>query len=74
MPEAINEMRRRIIAATIVTLAATQVRAAAPSDTKDRGASDPFGTLKQVDAGVLNVGYVEMGPATGRPVITRSTC
>ena len=69
MPEAINETRRRIIAATIVTLAATQVRAAAPSDTKDRGASDPFGTLKQVDAGVLNVGYVEMGPASGRPVI-----
>src|SRR3982751_2994436 len=69
MPETINEMRRRMIAATIVTLAATQVRAAAPMGTTDGGASDPFGTLKQVDAGVLNVGYVEMGPASGRPVI-----
>ena len=28
-----------------------------------------FGELKQIDAGVLNVGYVESGPATGTPVI-----
>jgi pimeloyl-ACP methyl ester carboxylesterase len=31
--------------------------------------SSPFGTLKQIDAGVLNVGYSESGPANGRPVI-----
>jgi pimeloyl-ACP methyl ester carboxylesterase len=29
----------------------------------------PFGPLKQVDAGVLNVGYAEAGPANGRPVL-----
>ncbi len=28
-----------------------------------------FGPLKQIDAGVLNVGYAEAGPANGRPVI-----
>ena len=28
-----------------------------------------FGPLKQIDAGVLNVGYVEAGPPGGRPVI-----
>ncbi|MDB5861141.1 MAG: putative epoxide hydrolase precursor [Ramlibacter sp.] len=28
-----------------------------------------FGTIKQVHAGVLDVGYVEMGPADGVPVI-----
>jgi pimeloyl-ACP methyl ester carboxylesterase len=28
-----------------------------------------FGTLKQVEAGVLNVGYVEAGPADGRVVL-----
>jgi pimeloyl-ACP methyl ester carboxylesterase len=28
-----------------------------------------FGPLKQIDAGLLNVGYVEAGPANGRPVI-----
>lgn len=28
-----------------------------------------FGTIKQIDAGVLNVGYAEVGPATGPVVI-----
>src|SRR5215813_3958677 len=28
-----------------------------------------FGALKQIEAGLLNVGYVEAGPANGRPVI-----
>jgi len=28
-----------------------------------------FDSLKQIDAGVLNVGYAEAGPANGRPVI-----
>jgi pimeloyl-ACP methyl ester carboxylesterase len=32
-------------------------------------AAAAFGPVKQIDAGVLNVGYVEMGPATGTPVI-----
>jgi pimeloyl-ACP methyl ester carboxylesterase len=31
--------------------------------------SDSLGTLKQVAAGVLNVGYADAGPADGRPVI-----
>jgi len=36
------------------------------------GAIEPgraFGPLKQIDAGVLNVGYAEAGPPGGRPVI-----
>jgi hypothetical protein len=32
-------------------------------------ASTAFGPVKQINAGVLNVGYVEAGPANGRPVI-----
>lgn len=31
--------------------------------------SDSLGTLKQVAAGVLNVGYADASPADGRPVI-----
>jgi pimeloyl-ACP methyl ester carboxylesterase len=31
--------------------------------------SASFGPLKQVDAGVLNIGYAEVGPAHGRPVV-----
>src|SRR5580692_11309298 len=31
--------------------------------------SATFGPVKQIDAGLLNVGYVEAGPANGRPVL-----
>ncbi len=33
------------------------------------GTSTPLGALKQVDAGLLNVGYAEAGPADGSPVL-----
>ena len=33
------------------------------------GTNTSFGPLKQIDAGVLNVGYAEAGPADGPPVI-----
>jgi len=33
------------------------------------GTNTSFGPLKQIDAGLLNVGYAEAGPADGRPVI-----
>jgi pimeloyl-ACP methyl ester carboxylesterase len=32
-------------------------------------ARDPLGAIKQIDAGVLNIGYAELGPATGTAVI-----
>ena len=33
------------------------------------GTNTSFGPLKQIDAGLLNVGYAEAGPADGRVVI-----
>ena len=60
--------RRRFLAAAAVTLAATRldmIGAAKPQAPANRS----FGPLKQVDAGVLNVGYVEAGPSTGPPVL-----
>jgi pimeloyl-ACP methyl ester carboxylesterase len=33
------------------------------------GTNTSFGPLKQIDAGTLNVGYAEAGPANGTPVI-----
>jgi pimeloyl-ACP methyl ester carboxylesterase len=33
------------------------------------GANTSFGTLRRIDAGVLNIGYAEAGPADGRAVI-----
>jgi pimeloyl-ACP methyl ester carboxylesterase len=33
------------------------------------GTNTSFGSLKEIDAGVLNIGYAEAGPADGPPVI-----
>ncbi|GAB0101415.1 alpha/beta hydrolase [Nocardia sp. JMUB6875] len=33
------------------------------------GAHTSLGPIKQIDAGVLNIGYAEFGPSTGQPVI-----
>ena len=63
MSGTINYYRRRILAASLVTLAAAQMGRA-----RAAGASS-FGPLKQVNAGLLNVGYAEAGPAGGPPVI-----
>jgi hypothetical protein len=61
-----------------VGLAAAEVTigcAAMQSDVKRTATSTPqpqtsasFATLKQIDAGLLNVGYAEAGPADGLPV------
>ena len=52
------------------SLPATVHAAPAPSPAAVRLNIDPsFGTLKQIDAGVLNVGYVEAGPPSGPAVV-----
>lgn len=47
-----------------IALAATQVPL-----TRAVASSAAFPTLKQIDAGELNIGYAELGPANGRAVI-----
>ena len=42
---------------------------AAATETTKAESSTSFGALKQIDAGLLNVGYAEAGPADGRAVI-----
>src|SRR5947207_5781554 len=69
MHKTINETRRRMLAATAMTIAAAQVPKAIAADASAASAKSSFGPLKQVDAGLLNVGYAEAGPAGGRPVI-----
>ena len=68
MPETVNENRRRVLAAALTTLAAAQVPRVVAADAP-AGAKGTFGPLKQINAGLLNVGYVEMGPAGGSPVL-----
>jgi len=38
-------------------------------DSTPRGSNTSFSALKQIDAGLLSVGYAEAGPANGRPVL-----
>ena len=81
MSEDINHHRRRFLGTAAMTIAAAQLvmtgsaRAqsgnAGPATLSavKPGTNTSFGPLKQIDAGVLNVGYAEAGPADGRVVI-----
>ena len=78
MTEDLNVARRRFVGAAAATVAVTQSgildlaqaqpRAANLSLTNP-GTHVSFAALKQIDAGALNVGYAEAGPAGGPPVI-----
>jgi pimeloyl-ACP methyl ester carboxylesterase len=74
----IDSHRRRFFGGAAMAAAAAQLGmiAAAPAQAAESatpaakpGAEDSFGPLKQIDAGVLNVGYAEAGPANGPAVI-----
>jgi pimeloyl-ACP methyl ester carboxylesterase len=77
--EEINDDRRRFLAAAAMTFAAAKLGSGAGSAeasmTKlDATAAKPgtgasFGPLKQIDAGLLNVGYAETGAADGPAVL-----
>jgi pimeloyl-ACP methyl ester carboxylesterase len=81
MPELINQHRRRFLGTAAMTIAAAQLGITG-SATAQSGKTKPgalpmikpgthtsFASLKQVEAGVLNVGYAEAGPADGPVVI-----
>jgi len=80
MSEEIYFNRRRFFGTAAVAVAAFKfgVTAAANAQpAKPRsvlpaikpGTNTSFGSLQQIDAGVLNIGYAEAGPADGPPVI-----
>ncbi len=69
--ETIDHRRRRLLGAAALGLAATRFEAAVPAnaETAATGGTAFPGPLKQVNAGVLNVGYVEAGVPHGPAVI-----
>ena len=79
--EQINYQRRRFFGTAALTIAAAELgmigAADAQSDnakstrlpTTKSGTNTSFGPIKQIDAGVLNVGYAEAGPADGAAVL-----
>ena len=72
MTETIRPNRRRLVGAALslaaAELAAPTVSHAQPGTSK-AGSKASFASLKQIDAGLLNVGYAEAGPAKGQPVL-----
>jgi pimeloyl-ACP methyl ester carboxylesterase len=74
----INQDRRRFFGSAAMAVAATQLGMIGPAAAQRMevkvpaikpGTNTSFGPLKQIDAGVLNVGYAETGPANGPVVI-----
>jgi pimeloyl-ACP methyl ester carboxylesterase len=57
------------VAAPLPFLGAPSARAASRESPPPAVAKPSFGPVRQVKAGVLSTGYVEAGPADGRPVI-----
>jgi pimeloyl-ACP methyl ester carboxylesterase len=70
MSEKIDLQRRHLFGAAAATFGAAQLGLIAPASAAQAvpGSATSFGPLKQVDAGVLSVGYAEAGPANG-PVV-----
>jgi pimeloyl-ACP methyl ester carboxylesterase len=80
MPEEIKYDRRRFLGIAAMSFAgnlamidsanaqSSKTKPAAATTIKG-GTKTSFASLKQIDAGVLNVTYAEAGPADGRPVI-----
>ncbi len=81
MPEPINDDRRRFLSTAAMTLAAAplgafgsavaQATSAMPKSVTSTkpGGSPSLGPIKQIHAGVLDVGYAEAGPTNGPAVI-----
>jgi pimeloyl-ACP methyl ester carboxylesterase len=59
--------RRRMLGASALILTGPTYRTV--EGAIRTASADSFGPLKQIDAGLLNVGYVDMGPNSGSPVI-----
>ncbi|ADG18089.1 alpha/beta hydrolase fold protein [Paraburkholderia atlantica] len=78
MSDEINRRRRRLLGSAAIGVGALNLglngwanAQSLAGDQNSGGAPQPtsFATIKQIDAGVLNIGYAEVGPADGPVVI-----
>src|SRR5580698_2963655 len=79
--EHFDQPRRRFLGASAMTLVAAQLGMTGAASTLSSpaqagsvpsgkaGTNTSFGPLKQIEAGVLSIGYAEAGPADGPAVI-----
>lgn len=81
MSDEINQHRRRFLATATIAVAAVELGVTGLAQAKTASSSSPetpaikpgthttFGELKQIDAGLLSVGYAELGPTEGQAVL-----
>ena len=81
MSNTITHNRRDVLRTAATALGSAQFAAIKPADAQSRkgtpqavppikpGTNTSFGELKQIDAGLLSVGYADAGPANGPAVI-----
>jgi pimeloyl-ACP methyl ester carboxylesterase len=81
MSDAINDRRRRHLVGAVAMAVAGSLGAAVPGQTQPGattpggappsrpGAGKSFAPVRQIDAGMLNIGYADAGPADGPAVI-----
>jgi pimeloyl-ACP methyl ester carboxylesterase len=72
MPDALMNSRRRFLrsaGATLGAIGAANAQSRWKLPVLTNGTNTSFGPIKQIEAGLLNVGYAEAGPADGPAVI-----
>jgi pimeloyl-ACP methyl ester carboxylesterase len=72
MPRKIKHSRRAFLetaAASLITAEIATMTTAQGSPVKPAGSGHPPAALRQIDAGALDVGYYELGPADGPPAL-----
>jgi hypothetical protein len=67
-PQRREFVRLAAAAAAVLVAGSASAQTTASPSTSPRAAGS-LGPIKQVDAGVLSIGYAEMGPATGAPIL-----
>ena len=68
MYEDINRDRRRFLSMAAMAVAGTRLGASS-AERVQATSTNTFGGVKQVDAGVLNIGYADVGPVDGAAVL-----
>jgi pimeloyl-ACP methyl ester carboxylesterase len=68
LPDHMDVDRRQFLSTAAMTIVGAGLVGIGNPQAGSFGTSG-FGEMKQIDAGVLSVGYAEVGPATGSPVI-----
>lgn len=69
MKTIINTGRRHFLSLIALIAIALQFAGANMATAQTNNAAQSLGPIKQINAGELNVGYAEVGPANGKPVI-----